>query len=234
MQTNIKSHATRIAGLLILSASLAACGGGGGGSGGATSNATAGDTSTPPVAAVNQAPTISGSAIASATAGKAYSFVPTAADADGDGLKFSISSMPVWAQFDTATGRLSGTPTNTHVGSHEEIEISVTDGKVSTTLPQFAITVAAGDMSKQNITLSWQPPTQNNDGSTLVDLSGYRILYGVQPGVYTETVEVKGAGLSSYTIENLEAGSSYYLVMVAVNASGAESDNSKEVKVDLT
>ena len=36
---------------------------------------------------------------------------------------------PVWAMFDTATGRLSGTPNGAQVGNYTNIDISVSDGK---------------------------------------------------------------------------------------------------------
>jgi hypothetical protein len=67
---------------------------------------------------------------ASIFSGQAYNFVPAATDADHDSLQFAISSKPSWATFDAATGRLYGVPAT--VGSYEEIEISVTDGKVVT------------------------------------------------------------------------------------------------------
>jgi len=58
----------------------------------------------------NRAPVISGSPSTSATVGAAYSFQPTASDADGNTLTFAISGRPAWANFNTATGQLSGTP----------------------------------------------------------------------------------------------------------------------------
>jgi len=271
MQTNFTRHALRIASLVMLSASLAACGGGG--SGGATSaNATAPvNTTTPvtpstpttPVAPAapetpatppespapvvtppvsdetpllpgNHAPTISGAAITNVTSGNAYNFVPAAADVDGDHLQFAISSKPSWATFDATTGRLWGVPSSANLGSYEEIAISVTDGNVSTMLPQFAIVVEAATPTTRNVHISWQPPTTNSDGSTLTDLNGYRILYGTQAGVYTSSVAVNNAGLASYTIEGLQSGKKYYVVMVSVNSSGAESDSSPELVLNLT
>ena len=242
MQSSLKHTIVRVAGLIVLGTSLAACGGGG--SEGATQNATATNPTIPsqpappttapttPVAG-NHAPTISGAAILDVTAGQSYSFVPAAHDADGDPLQFAVASKPNWAAFDAATGRLSGVPTNTNVGAYEEIEISVSDGKTSTKLPQFAITVAAAAPTMQNVMLSWAPPTTNTDGTALTNLNGYRILYGTQPGVYTATVTVNGAGLTTYTLENLQSGK-YYLVMVAVTSAGAESDKSKEVVIDVS
>ncbi len=59
--------------------------------------------------------------------GAAYSFTPTAEDADGDPLTFAITNWPSWASFDTTTGALTGTPANDDVGNYEDIVITVTD-----------------------------------------------------------------------------------------------------------
>ncbi len=80
----------------------------------------------PPV--VNTPPVISGSPATSVTAGDAYSFQPNASDADGNNLTFSISGRPSWASFNTATGRLSGTPSDAQTGNYSNIVISVRDG----------------------------------------------------------------------------------------------------------
>jgi hypothetical protein len=261
MQTNFTRNAFRFASLLVLSASLTACGGGGGTGGATSANATAPVNTatpathatsavpltaavpetpvTPPVSGAtppgleNHAPTISGVATTSVTSGDAYNFVPAAADVDGDNLQFAISSKPSWATFDATTGRLWGVPGSANLGSYEEIAISVTDGEVSTTLEQFAIVVEAATPATRNVHISWQPPTTNSDGSMLTDLNGYRILYGTQAGVYTSGVAVNNAGLASYTIEGLQSGKMYYIAMVSVNSSGAESDSSPELALDL-
>ncbi|MDM8548747.1 putative Ig domain-containing protein [Desulfobacterales bacterium HSG2] len=71
-----------------------------------------------------------------------YSFTPTAYDLDGDPLEFSISHQPPWADFDRATGKLSGTPENADVGTYKEILITVTDTTgLSASLDPFNIEV---------------------------------------------------------------------------------------------
>ena len=72
----------------------------------------------------NKAPTISGTPSVSVNAGSAYAFRPSAADADGDTLTFSIANRPAWATFNAATGRLSGTPTASSVGTYSNIVIA--------------------------------------------------------------------------------------------------------------
>ncbi|XPV67465.1 MAG: tandem-95 repeat protein [Halarcobacter sp.] len=79
---------------------------------------------------VNDLPTISGTPATTIAEDTEYSFTPTANDVDAaDTLTFAITNKPSWATFDTATGKLSGTPTNDDVGTTNAISITVTDGK---------------------------------------------------------------------------------------------------------
>ncbi|WP_189608066.1 beta strand repeat-containing protein [Saccharospirillum salsuginis] len=90
----------------------------------------------------NDAPTISGTPATTVAEDVAYSFTPTADDVDlGDTLTFSITNQPSWASFDTATGTLSGTPTNSDLGTTSGIVISVGDGTTSASLAAFDLTV---------------------------------------------------------------------------------------------
>jgi hypothetical protein len=90
----------------------------------------------------NAAPTISGTPPTSVTVGSSYAFTPTASDPDGDALSFSIAGRPGWASFSASTGRLSGAPVESDVGSYSNIRISVSDGQASATLPAFTVVVA--------------------------------------------------------------------------------------------
>jgi hypothetical protein len=93
-------------------------------------------------AAANRPPTISGSPPTSVVAGSAYAFTPSASDPDRrTRLRFSITNMPAWAYFDSRTGRLAGTPAAAHAGTTSGIVIRVSDGRLSTALPAFSITV---------------------------------------------------------------------------------------------
>ncbi len=105
----------------------------------------------------NRAPVISGSPAAAVAAGQAYSFLPTASDPDGQALTFSISNRPTWANFNTSTGQLSGTPGAANVGPHANIMITVSDGAASASLPAFSITVIASNNPPD---ISGTPPTQ--------------------------------------------------------------------------
>jgi Putative Ig domain len=106
---------------------------------------------------VNTAPQISGSPDTSAMVGVAYSFTPSATDAQGDALTFSISHKPAWASFDAATGTLSGMPGST--GTYGNIVISVSDGQLADSLPAFAVTVEAAPVVNTAPQISGSPDT---------------------------------------------------------------------------
>ena len=168
----------------------------------------------------NRAPSIAGAPATTVTVGQPYRFVPSASDADGDPLTFSIVNQPSWATFNTKTGELAGTPGSDKAAIYSNIKISVSDGKLTASLPVFAITVEQASMG--SATLSWQPPTQRTDGTSLLDLKGYHILYGSSPGSYPNRITLDNPGLTSYVVSNLSQGT-WYFVMTAFDANGAES-----------
>lgn len=175
---------------------------------------------------VNRAPTISGTPPASVIVGDSYAFRPVAADADNNVLGFSIQNRPAWATFNTATGQLSGTPSAANVGTYANIVIRVSDGSASAALRAFSITVA--DASIGAASLSWLPPTENVDGSALIDLAGYRIVYGPSATQLTQTIDVANAGMSAYVVTDLAPGT-YYFAVRAYTQRGAESADSNVV-----
>ena len=112
--------------LLISVFFVSSCGGGGGGS-------------APAIVVQNSAPTISGST-STIRVGEALYFTPSANDADGDNLVFSIVGMPAWASFDTASGLLSGSAVMSDLASISSITITVSDGQLSSSI-SFDLTV---------------------------------------------------------------------------------------------
>jgi hypothetical protein len=173
------------------------------------------------VAPANRAPTISGTPSLSINVLTAYSFQPSASDADGNTLTFSIQNRPAWATFSTSTGRLSGTPALTDVATFSNIIISVSDGTASVSLPAFSLAVL--QVATGSATVNWTPPTANTDGSALTDLASYRVAYGRAADALSQTATVSNAGLSSFTVEGLSQGT-WYFAVIAVNALGVESE----------
>ncbi len=102
---------------------------------------------TPAAPATNTAPVISGSPATTVARGGSYSFTPSAFDADGQLLTFSISTLPGWASFSSSTGALTGTPAATDVGTTSGIVISVSDGTATASLPAFSITVEGSNVA---------------------------------------------------------------------------------------
>jgi hypothetical protein len=179
-----------------------------------------------PPPAMNQAPTISGTPTRTVIEGEFYEFMPSASDVDGDTLEFAISRKPSWATFDRGTGRLFGTPGADEVGSFTNVAITVSDGQATAALAAFDITVDAIAMG--SATLSWNPPTQNEDGTALTDLAGYRIYYGRDANQLGRMIAVDNPGLTRYVVENL-APARWHFTMTSVNSDGTESSRSPTV-----
>lgn len=230
--------------------SLTACGGGGGGKKATaraqdaqatsvgTPAASQPQAATPPVTAPpannaspmpaggNNPPDIAGQPPALAKIGARYTFAPKASDPDGDGLSFEVRNLPDWATFDSETGRLSGIPPIGSAGVYGDIEILVTDGSRSDTTGPFTVTVV--QTASASISLSWEPPTLNEDGSPLFDLDGYRIYFGRQSGQYEASIEIDNPGITTVVIDEL-IPATYFIAATSVNTRGVESDLSGEV-----
>jgi hypothetical protein len=122
--------------------------------------------------------------------------------------------------FNASTGRISGTPTAAQVGAYSNITISVSDGSARVSLAAFSITVS--DVGNGSATLSWTPPTQNSDGTTLTNLSGYQVRYGRTASNLDQAVSLDNPSINRYVVENLSTGT-WYFAVVAVNVSGVTS-----------
>jgi hypothetical protein len=162
--------------------------------------------------------------------GAAYSFTPTATDANKNTLSFSIRNKPDWAKFSTTSGALSGTPAADDVGTYANIQISVSGGKASVALPAFTISV--NQMSAGNATLDWIPPTENTDGSVLANLAGYNVRYGTSPDQLTQVIKLANPGLTSYVVDNLTTGT-WYFAITSYAANGVESSKSGVVSTAI-
>jgi len=182
------------------------------------------------VEAVNTAPVISGTPSGSVEAGNGYQFQPSASDADGDALSFSVTNLPGWASFGAGTGRLSGTPSESDVGTYSNIVIAVSDGQETVALPAFSITVEAIPSATGGFALRWSAPTSRADGAplSLADIDGFRIYYGGSPGSYSYMLDVTDGSAQSANVTDIPAGT-YYLVMTTYDNTGLESQYSAEV-----
>lgn len=172
----------------------------------------------------NDAPILTGNPDSAVMINDMYEFEPAAQDPDGDPLTFQIENKPVWAFFDSETGRLFGQPTMGNIGTYANIRVTVTDGEKSDELT-FAVTVT--DTALGSVSLDWQAPTQNEDGTPLTDLAGYKIYYGKASGAYDNEVNINNPGQTTHVVDNL-LPDTYFFTATAYNAAGIESDFSGE------
>ncbi|HHC73891.1 MAG TPA: DUF1800 family protein, partial [Thiothrix sp.] len=135
-------------------------------------------------------PTISGTPKQQINVGQTYTFNPIVSYTSDGSLTFSITNLPSWASFDTATGQLSGTPTPNDLGDHSNIVISVTesDGQTSS-LPAFNLTVNATAASYNE---------------------AYRLLLQASFGTTPEAIQaVMSKGVNAWVDEQLAEPSAY-------------------------
>ena len=105
---------------------------------------------------------------------------------------------------------------------YRNIVISVSDGKASASLPAFSVEVADSRSATGAETLTWTPPTQNEDGSPLMNLAGYRVYWGRSGESLSNSVRIDNPSVTRYVVENLAPGD-YEFAVTAVNARGVES-----------
>ena len=117
-----------------LALALAACSSGGGGSGDSPLPAPV------PTPAPSTTPEIVGAIPSIAPIGMEYQFTPEVKNLSGT-LSFSVGNQPAWAQFDSQTGTLSGTPAAANEGDYPNVVISVSNGTTSLSLTSVTILV---------------------------------------------------------------------------------------------
>ena len=77
-------------------------------------------------------------------------------------------------------------------------------------------------------TLSWTPPTTNVDSTPLTDLAGFKVYYGTSSGYYTQSIDINNAAATTYQVNNLTDGTTYYFSVTAYDTSNNESSFSNE------
>jgi hypothetical protein len=72
------------------------------------------------------------------------------------------------------------------------------------------------------VTVNWSTPTQNTNGTPLVNLAGFRIFYGTDPNNLSQSAQIANPGLTSYVLSNLAPGT-WYIGLSDYTASGVQS-----------
>jgi hypothetical protein len=86
--------------------------------------------------------------------------------------------------------------------------------------------------SSSAVTLAWEAPTENSNGTPITGLAGYKIHYGTASQDYTQVVSVSNPSLSRYVLDSLPSGT-YYFAITAYNSQGLESPLSGEISAKL-
>ena len=77
------------------------------------------------------------------------------------------------------------------------------------------------------ISINWVAPSQNVDGTPLVDLHSYRIYYGDVSRAYSDTIDVVSPASTSHAF--LLPSGDYFITMTALDADGNESAYANEI-----
>jgi hypothetical protein len=133
-------------------------------------------------------------------------------DFDGDGL------------YDSSTTANTISYTYATAGTYTAI-VKVTDDRGATATGQAIITAESGSL--RSVTLSWDAPTTNTDGTPLTDIAGYKVYYGTEYGNYTQNIDV--GNVTTYKVANLTEGLTYYFAVTAYDTSANESTYSNDV-----
>jgi hypothetical protein len=173
---------------------------------------------------------ISGSPQIFVTAGASYAFQPQGISVGPLPTHFTIQNSPAWAIFNPFTGSLTGNPGTTDAGTYLGVTISISDGQSSVALPSFSISVQVPGAPVTPV-LSWQAPTQNDDGSQLTDLAGYYVYQGSTPQSMVP-IAVMGAYSSNLALSALGPGT-YYFAVTALNLAGEQSTMSAVVSYSV-
>lgn len=77
-------------------------------------------------------------------------------------------------------------------------------------------------------TLTWKPPTTNENGEPLTDLAAYVVLYGRSPDDFRYTKHIDDKSQTSLILSGLGTGA-WYFTIIAVNAQGQASPHAEVV-----
>jgi phenylpyruvate tautomerase PptA (4-oxalocrotonate tautomerase family) len=176
----------------------------------------------------NAAPKISGTPPPTGVVNQSYSFTPIASDPNGDTLRFTIKNKPGWAGFNSSTGRLSGTPSSSSVGTFSTIEITVSDGKVSSALPAFTIKCDQRRGGRHRNVVLGRTDAQHGRHPAHRTSRAIASITGRRPGNIRERFRCRVPSLTTVAVEGLASGTWYFAVKSVAN-DGQESTFSEPV-----
>ena len=69
-----------------------------------------------------------------------------------------------------------------------------------------------GNSAANEITISWDQPTQKVNGDPLASVAGFRIHYGTTPGSPDISIDIFDPDATEYLLEGMESGTYYFSV----------------------
>lgn len=100
--------------------------------------------------------------------------------------------------------------------------------RIATAVISACLFIAAANLSHSaEVSLSWEAPTSNTDGSPVGNIEGYKVHVGTAPGSYTRNNEAGNQTAS--TVSSLTEGQTYYFAVTAYDQAGTESEFSNEL-----
>jgi hypothetical protein len=111
-----------------------------------------------------------------------------------------------------------------------EFELTVTDNQDQEYRDDVSVTVLP-ENGKYTAQLNWTAPTENEDGSTLRNLAGYKIYYGQSITNLDVSIIVNNPLETSFDIKKLDPDSNYFFCISAYNTVGSESKCSDTVSI---
>lgn len=173
---------------------------------------------------VNDAPSITSTAVTSATVGALYSYDVDATDPDaGANLTYSLSAAPTGMTIDGGTGLISWTPTSDQVGV-TSVTVSVSDGTLSDS-QEFDVNVSGANNPPTIVSTPITTATEDTPYSYDVDATdpdGDTLTYSLAVAPAGMNID-PATGEITWTPTNAQVGDN--LVTVVVEDSAAASDS---------
>lgn len=112
----------------------------------------------------------------------------------------------------------------TRTRSPEAVRFNLRKSMFTLLLLFLSVSLAA---ASGTVTVSWDAPTTNADGSPLTDLAGYQVYYGTTPG--SHSTMLKAGTAMQLVVAGLTDGQTYWFSSTALDTSENESVFSEEV-----
>lgn len=92
--------------------------------------------------------------------------------------------------------------------------------------------LATVSVAVKSLAIEWQAPAQNEDGSSAVDIAGYKVYWGSGPDTADGSITINNPRQTSW--EPALPPGKYYFAVTAFDQDGNESEPSKAILKDLS